>query len=77
MEFFGRSYLYPTPNDGTVTIGVCRAMGGSEWMVGYRRPGRSGTRRIKTNHLPVMGDPAQLQSNLNAWAATRKLQEVA
>lgn len=73
--FHGRRYWYPTPNDGTVCIGVRQGLGGDIWIVGYVRES-CGTRAIKTKRLPAGPDPAELQSLLDVWAAERALVEV-
>jgi len=75
LMFHGATYYYPTPNEGTQVIGVCRGLG-EDWIVGYRRPGTGSTRRVKTPNLPPMPDPAALQEILDDWAAERGLEEV-
>ena len=48
--FYGQTYLYPTPNNGLVEIGVTMGLGGT-WIVGWFK--RSGaTKRVVTSNLP-------------------------
>jgi len=75
-KFFGGTYMYPTPADGAVRVGVCQGLG-DIWIVGYQVPGKTSTRRIKTPLLPPMTDPARLQGMFDAWASRRRLREVA
>ncbi|MEI8133013.1 MAG: hypothetical protein WCG34_11320 [Leptolinea sp.] len=72
--FHGNRYWYPTPDDGTVCIGVFQGAVGV-WIVGYVRE-NGARKRIKTVHLPVMTAPEVLQVNLDHWALKRGLKEV-
>lgn len=73
-EFFGKTYLYPTPNHGLQTIGVCRVLG-KMWAVCWLKPGARV--RVKTSLLPVGEEPDYVQGHLDVWAKTRGLREVA
>jgi hypothetical protein len=75
MKFFGKTYLFPTPNNGLQMIGVAQGLGDATCIVAYKAPSGA-RRRIKSNRLPAMSDPARLQAHLDIWAAQRKLQEV-
>ena len=75
MKFFGRTYLFPTPNNGLQMIGVAQGLGDATCIVAYKAASGA-RRRIKSNRLPPMADPAKLQAHLDIWAAQRKLQEV-
>ena len=73
--FFGNRYLYNTPNDGRVVIGVMQGLGEDCWFVGYFRE-NGARKKINTPHLPVHGSPQVVQDELNAWAGKRELREV-
>ena len=66
-QFYGKTYLYSTPNDGHRQLGVLQALGGV-WIVGWVRDSNA-IKRLVTNHLPAGLEPADLQERLNAWAA--------
>ena len=69
--FRGRTYLYPTPNDGTREIGVCHGLG-TTWIVAWVADNGS-RKRVKTNRLSCPNDPGLLQQMLDAWADERRL----
>lgn len=70
--FTGRTYWYPTPNDGKREIGVCAGLGGSPivaWVADSGAP-----RRVRTPHLPAGIPAAELQARLQRWATARNLE---
>ena len=73
--FFGTRYLYATPNDGLVVIGVMQGLGDDCWIVGYFRE-NGARKKINSPHLPISSSPQVIQDELNAWAMKRNLREV-
>jgi hypothetical protein len=50
--------------------------GGSVWMTVKQKPGKSGTKRIKSKYLPLRESRDLAQVDLNRWADERKLEVV-
>ncbi len=71
--FYGKTYLYPTPNAGDRTIGVTRGLGDNIWIVAYISPVTGGRHRIKSPHLRPDSDPVRLQRALERFAADHNL----
>ena len=72
-HFFGRCYLYNTP-EGRKPIGVTRGLG-DVWIVAYAR--NSGARRrIVSKSLEPGPDPERLQNSLDCWAYGKGLRTV-
>ncbi len=74
-QFYGRRYLYCTPNDGIQVIGVAHRSGGVYHAIWVSTSG-STWRRVITSRLPIGDDPKLLQLQLDEWAAERDLIEV-
>jgi len=69
--FYGQTYLYPTPNNGLVEIGVTTGLGGT-WIVGWFKPSGA-TKRVVTKNLPPSDDPEGLQMLLDQFSEQRQL----
>jgi hypothetical protein len=73
--FYEKTYLYNTPNDGEKEIGVLAGLGDDTYIVGWLKE-NGARKRIKSNRLPVLPEPVELQVKLDAWAIERGLVEV-
>jgi hypothetical protein len=69
-DFYGPTYLWPTPDHGLRPIGVIRGLG-DVWIVGWVKP-NGATKRLNCALIPS-DDPGLLQAALDRFAAERKL----